>query len=426
MKVLTLSVVAVALVAAMGASPAWAFPDELDPAFGTNGISQTDVLTAGYENQYGAGAFTPSGRLVMVGTNPNMAEWRLVELNPDGTLADDFGEGGVVDLMPRQGWNSAHAVVVQPDGKILAGGGISSDRGPGNRYTHLAVVRFLPDGQRDWAFGNRGKVIVPVRFSLDEVVTSLALQRDGKILAAGFARTDTWRIALMRLLPDGRLDPSFGDGGLVIGAPGSGEAMVVQPNGKILVASGCRVVRYLADGRLDEAFGEDGEADCSLNTGFGVGLALTGSRGFVVAGGYVEGRQDADFGVARFNTKGQLVPSFGRFGGIAEVGFAPPAEGEKFGSTDDATAVAVLPDGEIVLAGRSSSPWGAAPDVALVRLSPSGHLVRSWGTNGKVVTHLPDTFDIVTSALLVGQALTLTGTNYATRDYHFLAVRYLV
>ncbi len=104
-------------------------------------------------------------------------------------------------------------MAVQPDGKILVAGS-------GGYPTGLLVGRINPDGSADTTFGGKGYVVTDFGGSPpSNGANALAIQPDGKILAAGTLRSD---FALVRYNPDGSLDPTFGDGGLATAGPGAG------------------------------------------------------------------------------------------------------------------------------------------------------------------------------------------------------------
>ena len=203
----------------------------------------------------------------------------LARFNSDGTLDTSFGDGGVVvshfaggNGSSSQAFDAANALVVQPDGKIVVAG--SSAEQPGNGK-NLALARYNPDGSVDSTFGDGGMVLGPV----GSEASSLALQGDGKIVAAGWAGTLVGGgvdLLAARFNSDGSLDATFGDGGLVetsIGNMGIAYAkdVVVQANGDV-TASGFAyergpngqdngpefLVRYTPDGHADATFGGDG------------------------------------------------------------------------------------------------------------------------------------------------------------------------
>src|SRR5205823_7881772 len=143
----------------------------------------------------------------------------------------------------------AYALVLQPDGKIVLAGSTQDS----SLRDEFALVRYLPDGSLDGAFGSGGKVTTDVS-QYEDYADALALQPDGQLVASGPA----WdaanpRFAVVRYNVDGTLDGSFGSSGIAsTGVGGFSETlgMALQPDGRI-VAVGLAgveplVVRYLA------------------------------------------------------------------------------------------------------------------------------------------------------------------------------------
>ena len=153
------------------------------------------------------------------------------------------------------GQTEFYAVVVQPDGKIVSVGvffGLSQD---------FVVIRYNTDGSLDPTFSGDGWLLTD--FGGGETARAMALQSDGKIIAAGDISHNAF--ALARYNPDGSLDTAFdGDGKVLTDLAGQDEinAVVVQNDGKIVVAgrnfNDIAVARYNADGSLDTCFDTDG------------------------------------------------------------------------------------------------------------------------------------------------------------------------
>jgi uncharacterized delta-60 repeat protein len=129
-------------------------------------------------------------------------------------------------------------VLVQSDGKIVAGGSFETS----DDNNDFALVRYNRDGTVDATFGQSGRVLSDLRDGTDDVITSMALQPGGKIIAVGqTGQYPAFDFALARCTTAGQLDTTFGTGGIVSTdfAQGSfdiGYGVVLAPDGKIVVA----------------------------------------------------------------------------------------------------------------------------------------------------------------------------------------------
>jgi uncharacterized delta-60 repeat protein len=204
-----------------------------DSTLGVNGIVLTSFGGAAAAR---AVALQEDGKIVIAGlagtgdpSDPGF-KFALARYNGDGSLDTSFGSGGIVTTtigniiaadLPYGG--VANAMAIQPDGKIVAGG---AQFVPWPGRGNFAIVRYLSDGSLDPSFGDGGKVTTSFGYAPPEnptedgdVVNALALQPDGKILAAGESQfgphTEQYAVALARYLSDGSLDPAFGQGGEV-------------------------------------------------------------------------------------------------------------------------------------------------------------------------------------------------------------------
>jgi uncharacterized delta-60 repeat protein len=172
----------------------------------------------------------PDGKLVAAG---GFGDFALARYLPDGRLDPTFGVGGIVTT-DFGGFEGAGPVLLQPDGKPVAAGSADTD---------FALARYLPDGRLDLTFGVGGKVTTDFTGAEgSDGVGGLIRQPDGKLVAAGRACLNfTCDFALVRYLHNGRLDPSFGDGGTVttdFGGDDQAGPLVRQPDGKLVAAGG--------------------------------------------------------------------------------------------------------------------------------------------------------------------------------------------
>jgi uncharacterized delta-60 repeat protein len=291
-----------------------------------------------------------------------------VRANP-GDLDQTFGRGGMVTTPIGSSAAAARALAVQADGRLVAAG----YSGPA-----FALARYDGDGSLDATFGSGGTVIGDVGFSAG----TLVVQADGKLVAAGYRNGD---LALVRYLSGGTLDPSFGDGGTVTVA-GDCElgcslgALAVQADGKLVTAGGrnygFELVRYDADGRLDPSFGDGGRVTTHFGDGRDAAAALVvQADGKLVAAGYSDGA----FALARYEPDGGLDESFGSEG-MVRTAFAA-------GSQSFAHALAIEPDGKLVAAGNTGCGVCQPPyALAVARYDGDGSLDATFGSGGRVTT----------------------------------------
>ncbi len=357
----------------------------LDSTFGLDGKVTTDFGAGGSTAQ--AVAVQPDGKIVAAGetvvTRPDF-DIALARYNADGALDAGFGSGGKVTATFGPTSDFAGAVAVQPDGKIVLAGASGV---PQQRDEAFALARFKPDGSLDSGFGSAGMVTTRFASPGDEAAQALVLQPDGKIVAVGSelvgSREGPSDFALARYTPEGVLDPTFGSGGKVTTTFGSASdfanGAVLQPDGKIVVAgysfqgrvgpSAFALARYMPDGSLDPSFGSGGRVMTDVGpdgTAWAVALQRDGK---IVAAGTGRGV----FALARYNPNGSLDQSFGT-GGIVSTAV---------GTGDEALAraVAVQPEGKVVVAG--STVTCTYDDFTLARYTPAGVLDRTFGSNGK-------------------------------------------
>ncbi|MEU7304371.1 calcium-binding protein [Streptomyces sp. NPDC007206] len=357
---------------------AFAAPGDLDPGFGGDGTVLTDFGGTDSANDV---AVQSDGRIVSVGSSADPSgtesDFALSRHNSDGTLDTSFGGDGRVttpinNMIPSDQlqWSEAHAVALQPDGKIVVAGG--SWRGYDD-CCWFTVARYNPDGTLDPSFGG-GDGRVFTDFGDPEEAEDVAVQPDGKIVAAGYVGGDA---AVARYNPDGSLDTTFSGDGMVTTRLGSSpeeggdaRALVLQPDGKIVIAGEVGttrfdfvLVRYTSGGSLDTGFGSNG----IQRTDFGdydsaEALAVQSDGKIVAAGGGGGG-----VAVARYNTTGTLDPSFDGDGLVV----TPGASGQD---------MKLQSDGRIVVAG--SGPGG----FKVLRYDTNGSLDTGFGTGGQVTT----------------------------------------
>jgi uncharacterized delta-60 repeat protein len=329
----------------------------LDPTFGKRGIESSPGLS------FNALLVQPDGKLVAAGQD-GLDRMALRRYRPDGRPDASFGIGGIVSASFAPAKASIDALIRQPDGKIVIAGGTNEGNSDASLPHQIVVARYGADGRLDPTFGNGGKVVTTVgTFSQPRAVVA---QADGRIVIAGHGRD--WiggDFVLLRYLRNGRPDASFGTRGIVetqITSHGSEAfAVVVQPDGKLVAAGSAwtpdgnghmfALVRYTANGKLDPSFGRGGVV--TAKTGEAVGRAMVGRAMVRQPGGklVVAGAGGLGFLLARFQANGVLDRSFGN------RGFATNSFGK--GSYSGAAALVRQADGNLVLLGFTFIHAGA-------------------------------------------------------------------
>jgi uncharacterized delta-60 repeat protein len=368
-------------------------PGDLDPTFGDGGFVVLPELSS-WANSPGSGiTIQPDGKIVVagraqVGPEPSDVAFGITLLLPDGSIDETFGLNGLsaVDFGISQ--DGASSVAVQGDGKIVVGGTVDSE----DPYD-FGFARLMTDGTLDGGFGLNGRVSFDFPSSFNDVLNDLVIQDDGRIVAVGTADQTDDNVAVLRLMPDGSLDHTFADQGWLtmdIDFNDFAHDVEVQPDGKILVSGGSTgiegvvLIRLLPDGALDPGFGGDGivtAGDGEEDSPGALGMELQGDGKIVVAGtAFSVAHGGENFLIMRYTPEGRPDRSFGR-GGRTWTNFGP---NHGAGSSDRANDLAIQTDGRIVVVG-SAEAW-----FALARYESDGTLDRAFSGDGKVVTRFPD------------------------------------
>ncbi len=322
-----------------------------DTAFGTNGWAIAGFTGTG-GSRAKALAIQPDGKIVVAGTTatPSASDnFALVRFTSNGSIDTSFGSNGRVSTdFGRGRADRATAVVLQPDGKIVVGGETSNP----STVRDFALARYEANGALDMSFGEEGLVSTSFHTSIHDpdAATALSLQTDGRIVAVGMAGGD---FAAVRYETNGSLDPAFGIGGKVtvdVGGvnPGYANAVAIQVNGRIIAAgkvgnqndSDFALVRLEATGMLDLSFGTGGIATTNVYAADEAFAVAVQADGKIVAAG--SGPFGENFLVARYDANGVLDPSFSG-DGVADTDFET--------SIDWVRGMAIQPDGRIIVAG---------------------------------------------------------------------------
>ncbi len=405
----------------------------LDPGFGTDGKAVADFgsLTA----RAHAEALQPDGKVVLAGSVHDPAQgdnFSLLRLGSDGKPDNGFGTDGKVSTDFGGKNDNAEAVAIQANGDIVAAG-TSHGTATGD---NIAVARYTPAGKLDSAFGTGGQVSTDLGTRADHA-NAIALQPDGKILVAGSTLDPNpaqgENFVLVRYNPNGTLDSSFGRDGKVStdfgGKNDEAEAVAIEPNGDIVAAGtshgtatgdNIALARYTPNGALDPNFGEDGRVSTDLGTKADHGNAMVvQSDGRILVAGSTKDpdpAQGENFTVVRYLANGKQDTAFGEKGKVST---------DFGGKADDAQALALAADGDIVVTGTSHGTT-TGDNIALARYTTDGVLDTGFGAGGKVSTDLGTNSDHGNAVAIQkdGKIVIVGSTQSAEHRDTFVALRY--
>lgn len=333
-----------------------------DSSFGTNGKILTNFNS---KNDIVQCAARDSTNRILVGGTTTVDgfnyDFELVCFKVNGVLDSTFGTNGRVitnlSIGPNQGNDQIRTILVQKDNKIVCiGSNYTSDNG----VTSFALVRYKPSGVIDSTFGISGKTITSFVFNGTSEPFGAALQKDGKIVAAGYVRNGITNIdfAIARYTSNGFLDSTFGTNGKVETDFGSNEdfarAVAIQADGKIVV----------------------------------VGKAMLSNTDY-----------STNISIARYSESGQLDATFGTNGKIQTI----------TGTYSEAFALQIQPDSKLLVGSRTTGPSGPFTKWGLFRYKTNGTLDSTFGINGKTLTDWGNDGAINSMVLLNDGKLIATG-----------------
>jgi len=301
---------------------------------------------------------------------------------PDPT----FATGGIATTPVGTGDDFGHAIAIQDDDRVVVAG-CSVSAGTGDDF---AVVRYDLDGELDTSFGGgTGKVVIPVG-SGGDCALAVAIQLDQKIVLAGYSRAGTDDdFAVVRLLPNGDLDPTFDGDGVAITpvttVHDQAAAIATYADGRILAGGWAdtgpnkdlALVRYKGNGSLDSSFDGDGVRTQAISTGDDTiaSIALSGD-GKILIGGTSGTASAGDMLVARFGSAGALDASFAGGAGYVRIHFGT--------GQDTGGAIARQVDGAILIAGNAKV--GSVTHFGVARITSTGSLDPTFGGGDGIVT----------------------------------------
>ncbi len=311
---------------------------------------------AGFNNYVYALALQPDGKLLVGGgftTYQLISLKQIARLFPngdiDGSFQSQMGNTGEIDVM-----------VLQPDGNLIVGGTFDEC----GLTAQNKIARLLPDGNRDISFHAR---LTNEFVGFNGLARTIAIQPDGKLIIGGEfnAFCNIPKRGIVRLLSDGGLDNTFDLG---TGVDHNVHVVVLQPDGKIIIGgkfrfvnnvSRNRIARLNPNGSLDLTFDPILGFDGSVNEVNAVALQPDGK--IIVAGWFETIQGYPRSMIARLNADGSLDPTFDPGTGFENI----------------ARSLALQPDGKIIVGGWFKFFNGISRS-GVARLNPNGSLDASF------------------------------------------------
>jgi uncharacterized delta-60 repeat protein len=359
-------------------------PGSLDPSLAGTGVVITDILNRDAAVDVAAG---PDGTIIVAGTCDMSAEtqdpgFTVVRYRNDGSLDNTFdGDGVAITPFPGNGTRAA-AAAIQENGRIL----VTGSSGPYGS-TNLTVVRYITTGALDTTFSGDGILTTAAGGSYNWG-EALVIQADGKVVVAGTSWISDYDFVLTRCNADGSLDAGFGSSGTVTLDLGDWDfchTVALQQDGKIVAAGRSRtganyaiaLVRFNSNGALDTTFGNAGTVITDVTDGFDAinALALQ-TDGRIVGAGLTSG---GALTIVRYTATGSLDATFSG-NGIAVIP-----------TGNEARDIVIQPDGKIVAVATQGDADHL--DLSLVRYLPDGSLDPNFGNAGMVVINLGGDYD---------------------------------
>ena len=279
-----------------------------DSTFGNNGIVK---LTPAVTNEAYDVAIQPDNKIVIggyVADGLTPVKALIIRLNEDGSYDGSFGDNGVWEGSPDPSYDVwGYSIAMQPDGKILLAGyqDVNDD-------DQFALGRILPGGSMDVSFTPDGWIVKNLTINNADIAHSIALQSDGKILLAGESNGE---VAICRLNGDGSDDLDFADNGTFVDPLLANDdilySIILQTDGRILAAGGGSIddnvdfllLRLTTDGVLDSTFNTDGIVYTNFNGSDDYAHSiLLQTDNKIIAAGSAFASYWTDFAVARYGS----------------------------------------------------------------------------------------------------------------------------
>jgi uncharacterized delta-60 repeat protein len=272
-------------------------------------------------------------------------------------------------------------------------------------------------GDLDLSFGGTGFVTTSIG-TANTMSYSMVIQNNDKIIVAGNSIINgSATITLIRYLPDGSLDFSFGDNGIVtsqVGIASSVYSITLQQDNKIIAAgvshinestTNFSIIRYNQDGVLDDTFGDHGVASINIENSSNVYNVAIKSDQKIVISGYSNFNSNTGISLIQLNIDGTLDTNFGT-GGISIHHFV---------ESPDVEAWAMDLDGNdnIITTGMIYDSELQRNKIAVVKFKPNGDLDEDFGINGIVKTSISSNSDDFGNAVTIqpNNKIVIAGTS---------------
>jgi uncharacterized delta-60 repeat protein len=349
----------------------WSQSVYLDPTFGVGGTVST-VINASQSLGARGVAIQPDKKIVVVGSGN--FKFALTRYDSIGNVDSSFGTNGKTFSTFLSNNCSAEDVLIQPDGKLLVSG---------TTWGSVGIARYKANGLLDSLFGTNGFVYTSHAATWDQSTKAIALQSDGKILLAGYSSVSSVDcfMVITRYNSSGVLDNTFGVGGIItkyVTSYSKPSGIAIQTDGKIVISG----TSY--NGTNNDICLLRYDTNGSIDNSFGTnGVVISNISSDNDEANAIEiqpdgnilicGKSGNNFIVARYTSSGALDNTFGSSGVTLTLLDA---------TNNVANALKLQSDGKIIVSGQAGSGTG------VVRYTSNGLIDSAFGVNGLIVTSL--------------------------------------
>ncbi len=377
---------------------------ELDKSFGKGGV----VVDNNYSDAEGHSIYVDNkGRIYVTGCGVtrneyyDMVIWRY---NGDGSIDKTFGNKGIVvhdNAAGGKGPDEGNSIYVDNKGRIYVTG-YSRNR---NGDNDMVIWRYNEEGKLDKTFGEGGIVVHDnaAGGKGDDEGNSIYVDNKGRIYVTGYSRNRNGDndMVIWRYNEEGKLDKTFGQGGIVVYNGGCGNSIYVDNKGRIYVTGysdngrdrDMVIWRYNSDGSIDKTFGNKGivvHDNAAGGKGNDEGNSIyVDNKGRIYVTGYSYNGRDRDMVIWRYNGDGSIDKTFGNKGIVVHDN-AAGGKGNDEGNSiyvskgwDEGNSIYVDKEGRIYVTGYSDN--GSNFDMVIWRYNEEGKLDKSFGKGGIVV-----------------------------------------